>query len=115
MEYGVRNALMCNAVWLGTSGLREWTIASVDAEVPRVEAECGRRVIQHGKPMTCTVHAWRPVPDSLHPLYFVCGGVSSQQPVRVRMRVTLRLTVGRSVCLVVEPLLGLMTRCLLTV
>jgi hypothetical protein len=34
--------------------------------------------------------------------------------VRVRVRVTLRLTVGQSVCLGVEPHPGLMTRCLLT-
>jgi hypothetical protein len=31
------------------------------------------------------------------------------------VRVTLRLTVGQSVCLGVEPRVGIMTRCLLTV
>jgi hypothetical protein len=41
--------------------------------------------------------------------------VVSQKIVKVKVKVTLRLTVGQSVCLGVEPRLGLMTRYLFTV
>jgi hypothetical protein len=48
-------------------------------------------------------------------MYGYAGGIlTCIWGVRVRVRVTLRLTVGQSVCLGVEPCPGLMTRCLLT-